>query len=103
MKQKDFQTKYQKEVRALAIKHNISDKEVIKIYFEQFKLIKKVISLDSKKDIEERRTVKVLGLGKFEFNPFAAKKLTEIKKKNDERKISPSQSSPENGDRDQSN
>lgn len=83
----DFKQKHFKTLIDLSRKHNFSVDQVIKMYKSQFHLVEHTIADDSVKPISERRTVKLEGLGSFVFLPYIANKLTEQKRKKDERKI----------------
>jgi hypothetical protein len=80
MEMKQFESEFVK----LARKHNLTVAQVKKIYSHQFKLIMDAVRQDYNKPIEQRRSIKVRGLGTFEFNPYLAQKLEQLKKeKND--------------------
>jgi hypothetical protein len=83
----EFKQKHLKTILELARKHNFSADQIIKMYKSQFQLVEKTISDDSNKPIDERRTIKLQGLGSFKFLPYLAHKLTEQKRQKDERKI----------------
>jgi len=53
------------KIKELALKYKLTQSQVIDIFYSQFKHAAKVISEDSFKDPNERRSVKFKGLGKF--------------------------------------
>lgn len=65
----------EQDVIKLSRKHNLTQAEVKKIWNYQFKRIMQLIKEDKEYDI------KVKGLGTFEFNPYALKKILENKNK----------------------
>lgn len=83
----EFKQKHLKTILELSRKHNFSVDQVIKMYKSQFHLVEHTIVEDAVKPISERRSIKLEGLGTFVFLPYIANKLTEQKRKKDERKI----------------
>ena len=83
----------EQDVIRLSRKHGISKKEVIDIWNYQFKTVMKLIKIAD----EEGIAAKLRGLGTFEFSEF---KLKRIKENKYEREIL-SESTPEDGDRNQ--
>ena len=73
------------EIKQLAIKHNLTQSEIKKIWQSQFKYVTHIISLDyNTKKINERRSIKLRGFGTFEFSKYRAERLTKLKQlKND--------------------
>lgn len=67
------------KIKELAIKYKLTQSEIIDIFYSQFKFAAKVMSEDSFKDLNERRSVKIKGIGTFEYNERKARKITEIK------------------------
>lgn len=74
------------KIKELALKHKLTQTQINEIFYSQFKHTAKIISKDSVLPIEERRSIKIKGLGTFEFNEAKAKKMTQIKKEYDARK-----------------
>jgi len=74
------------EIKQLAIKHNLTQSEIKKIWQSQFKFTSYIMSLDyNNKKIEERRNIKLRGFGTFEFSKYRAKKITDLKQLKDDR------------------
>ena len=73
------------KIKELALKYGLTQSEVIDVFYSQFKYVADVISKDSDKDFSERRSIKIRGLGTFQYNEKKAKKLTHIKKEKNER------------------
>lgn len=74
------------EIKQLAIKHNLTQSEVKRIWQSQFKFTAHVMSLDyNNKEIDERRSIKLRGFGTFEFSKYRAERLTKLKKLKNER------------------
>ena len=71
--------------KEMALKYGLTQSEVMDVFYSQFKFAANVISQDSSKDFKDRRSVKIKGLGTFEFNEKKAKKITHIKKEKNER------------------
>ena len=95
MNKANFKQKFNKEIKQLADKHNITPDKVVDIYFNQFNFLAKSIRN------EENASLKLKGLGTFAFNHKLKDKLIELKQLKDEREIL-SKSSPKDGDRTQS-
>jgi nucleoid DNA-binding protein len=95
MNKANFKQKFNKEIKQLADKHNITTDKVVDIYFNQFNFLAKSIRN------EENASLKLKGLGKFAFNHKLKDKLIELKQLKDEREIL-SKSSPKDGDGTQS-
>jgi len=74
------------KIKELAIQYKLTQSEIIDIFYSQFKYVAKVMSEDSFKNLNERRSVKIKGIGTFEYNERKARKITEIKNKEDARK-----------------
>lgn len=74
------------KIKELALTYKLTQSQINDIFYSQFKHAAKVMSLDSIKSIEERRSIKIKGLGTFEFRPKKAKILTKIKEEKDARK-----------------
>jgi len=67
-------------IKALAMKYKLTQSQINDIFYSQFKHTAKVISEDSKKEIKDRRSVKIKGLGTFEFNKRKAEHITNARK-----------------------
>lgn len=76
-----FKQKYNKDIRRLALKHNLSIEKVVDIYYTQFELVVK--SIRDNKEV----SLKLRGFGTFVYNKYIAEKLTKQKKEKDEREI----------------
>ncbi len=74
------------KIKELALKYKLTQSQVIDIFYSQFKHAAKVISEDSFKNPNERRSVKFKGLGTFEYKKYKAIRLTKIKQEQDARK-----------------
>ena len=74
------------EIKDLAIKHNLTQSEVKKIFYSQFKFVAHIMSNDyNNKPINERRSIKLRGFGTFEFSKYRAERLTKLKQLKDDR------------------
>lgn len=74
------------EIKQLAIKYNLTQSEIKKIWSSQFKYTAHVMSLDfNSKEINERRSIKLKGFGTFAFSKYKAENLTKKKIQKDER------------------
>ena len=92
-----FKQIYNQEIRKLAIKHNITVKEVVDIYFKQFSFAVNQIREDNKKAIKDRSSIRLQGLGTINFHPTLAVKF----QKTNYDEIPRIEEAPEDGDRDQ--
>jgi hypothetical protein len=70
---------FKSEIIKLARKFNLEPSQIKAIYSHQFKLIANKIRKDFEKPIDERQSIRVQGLGTFNFNPYIAKKINEYK------------------------
>lgn len=68
------------KIKELALKHKLTQTQINDIFYSQFKHAAKVISEDSALPEENRRSIKIKGLGTFQYNMFKAKKMTKVKK-----------------------
>jgi hypothetical protein len=73
-----FKQIYSQEIKKLAIKHNITVKEVVDIYFKQFSFAVNQIREDNKKAIKDRSSIRLQGLGTINFHPTLAVKFQKI-------------------------
>jgi hypothetical protein len=73
------------KIKELALKHKLTQSQVIDIFYSQFKHAAKIMSEDSYKDPNERRSIKFKGLGTFEYNKYKAIIVTKIKQEKDAR------------------
>lgn len=73
------------KIKELALKYNLTQSQVVDIFYSQFKHTAKIISEDSKKDILERRSIKIKGLCSFEYRKKKAVYLTSKKREKDAR------------------
>ena len=66
-----------KEILELMYKHKLTQTQVMDIYKAQWKYVKEQMKHDFKKEpIENRKSIKLKGIGTFVFNPYVAMKLT---------------------------
>jgi len=84
----------EQDIIKLSRKYNLQPKEVRKIWNYQFKKIMELM-----RDKEERYSIRVRGLGTFEYNPFAEAKILQNKKQTEDEREILFESSPEDGDR----
>ena len=75
-----FKQIYKSELKQLSNEYKISIDEIVNIYFNQFKLIIEQIRKDSKLPINERKSIKIAGLGTIIFHPKLALQILKIKK-----------------------
>jgi hypothetical protein len=73
-----FKQIYSQEIKKLAIKHNITVKEVVDIYFKQFSFAVNQIREDNKKAVKDRSSIRLQGLGTINFHPTLAVKFQKI-------------------------
>jgi len=73
------------KIKELALKYNLTQSQVVDIFYSQFKHTAKVISEDSEKDVSERRSIKIKGLCSFEYRERKAIKITNKKREKDAR------------------
>jgi nucleoid DNA-binding protein len=66
------------KIIALALEHDLTQSQVQDIFNSQFKFTAKVMAEDSIKDVSERRSVKIKGIGTFKFNKRQANKVNEL-------------------------
>lgn len=86
------------KIKELALKHKLTQTQVLEVFYSQFKHVRNVMVGDSTKEINCKRSVKIKGLCTFEYNPFRGKKLLKLKQEKDARK-NMVKSSPEDGER----
>jgi len=86
------------KIKELALKHKLTQTQILEIFYSQFKHAAAVISEDSVKEIENRRSIKIQGLCTFEYNPFRSKKILKLKQEKDARQ-NMVETSPEDGER----
>jgi hypothetical protein len=89
-----FSQLYKNEISTVAKKHKLTNAEVVKIYYTQFKLIQDQMRKDYKLPFEDRSTIKVTGLGTFIYYPKIAKHI----QKTYESDLSQIKTSPKDGD-----
>lgn len=85
------------KIKELAKEHNLTQSQIIDIFYSQFRYVSKTMCGDQKKDFTERRSIKIKGIGTFDYKIKKAEIITKIKKEYDARK-NLAQSSPEDGE-----
>lgn len=73
------------KIKELALQYNLTQSQVVDIFYSQFKHAAKVISEDSNKELSERRDIKIKGLCTFEYNKRKATYMTYKKQEKDAR------------------
>jgi hypothetical protein len=69
-----------KEILELMRKHNLTQTQVLTIYKAQWKFVKEQMKHDFKYEtVENRKSIKLKGLGTFVFSPYMATLLTKRK------------------------
>lgn len=76
----NFKQKFYKTIQQLADKHNLPIDKVVDMYYEQFNLMAQSVRND-------KASIKIRGLGTFEYKEKLAEKLAILKKLKNEREI----------------
>lgn len=63
----------------LALKHKLTQQEVIGIFSSQFEHVANVMKEDSVKPLDDRRSIKIKHIGEFKFNKRKVEKIEKLK------------------------
>jgi hypothetical protein len=63
----------------LALKHKLTQQEIIGMFFSQFEHAANVMKEDSVKPLDERRSIKIKHIGEFKFNKRKVEKIEKLK------------------------
>lgn len=67
------------KVIELALKHKLTQQEIISMFKSQFEHVAFIMKEDSVKNVDERRSVKIKHIGEFKFNKRKTLKIQEKK------------------------
>lgn len=63
----------------LALKHKLTQQEIIGIFSSQFEHVANIMKEDSVKSLDDRRSIKIKHIGEFKFNKRKVEKIEELK------------------------
>jgi len=74
------------KITALALEHDLTQSQVQDIFNSQFKFTANVMAEDSEKETDQRRSIKIKGIGTFKFNKRKADKVNKLQYDNRSKK-----------------